>query len=214
MSMKKWPVLLILFVVQSIFFSSCTQTTGISLYKRHYRDGYNLQVSGKLSNPKTQKTVTPENIILENVSIEHPEYASLQSSGENYIKQAPLSFINNELKNKENGNAGKDEIVINNKRKIPAYKKTSMAVSQIVSPIKTITEKTFELKHLISENKKSIIRDEDPHIGGGLIWTIIVILLVLWILSLLTGGWGLGGLLYLFLVVALILILLRLLRYI
>jgi hypothetical protein len=49
---------------------------------------------------------------------------------------------------------------------------------------------------------------DDP---GYLLWTIIAVLIIIWLISLLTGGWGLGGFIYVFLVVALVLLLFRIL---
>ncbi len=190
-------------VVTSIFFSSCNQ--GISLTKRHYRNGYNLEVSGK---PSKAKTIEIETV--ENTSHEQPEYASIQSSDENYIQPKPLSFINNDSENKVK--TDKEENTENNKGTIHVNTTPSKSISKVVSSVKRIAKTPFSLKHIISENKTSAQSQDDTRGGGGLIWTIIVVLLVLWLLSLLTGGWGLGGLLYLFLIVALVLILFRLLR--
>jgi len=197
--MKNIFTLLTLFAVTSIFFSSCNQTTGISLTKRHYRNGYNLEVAGKRIKPATQKIIPAEITIPENEMTEQPEYASVQTSGENYIKHKPLSLY---------GGTEKKQNISSEKIKNKHSLKTA---SNLISIIKKITKMPSSLKNNTSENNGRVHAMESEHGGGGLIWTIIVILLVLWLLSLLTGGWGLGGLLYLFLVVALILILLRLL---
>lgn len=201
--MKNFLYLIIFFVVINIFFSSCNQS--ISLTKRHYRNGYNLEVSGKPSKAKTIEVETVENTINE-----QPEYASIQSSDENYIQPKPLSFKNdgseNPVKSNKEGNSDY------NKETIHINKTPAKPISKIVSSVKRIAKTPFSLKQIISENRTSLRNQDDTRGGGGLIWTIIAVLLILWLLSLLTGGWGLGGLLYLFLVVALILILLRLLR--
>lgn len=204
--MKKLFTLITFCVATSIFFTSCNQTVGISLTKRHYRNGYNLEVSGKPSKAKTAEIVT-----IENTPLEEPEYASTKSSGENYIKPKPISFLNNN--SSENTiRAGNEENVVNNKGNTHLNKTTSKPTSKIISFVKKNVEKPFSLKHILSENKTSVRNADSTRGGGGLIWTIIAVLLVLWLLSLLTGGWGLGGLLYLFLIVALVLILLRLLE--
>lgn len=201
--MKNLFLSIIALVVTSIFFSSCNQ--GISLTKRHYRNGYNLEVSGKPGKTKTIEIETFENPLHE-----QPEYASTQSSVENYIQAKPFSFVDdssgNTVKSDKEKNSG------NNKGTIHVNKNPSKQKSKMVSSVKRIANNIFSLKHEISENKKSVRNSDEPRGGGGLIWTIIAVLLVLWLLSLLTGGWGLGGLLYLFLIVALVLILFRLLR--
>ncbi len=201
--MKKLFTLILFFVTTSIFFTSCNQTVGISLTKRHYRSGYNLEVSGKPSKVKTAEVET-----IENTAPEEQEYASTQSSGENYIKPKPMSFTDN---SSENTVKVDNEANVANNKGTTRLDKTpsSKPSSKIVSSVKSIAKSPFSFKKVFSQIKTSVV--DSDHGGGSLIWTIIVVLLVLWLLSLLTGGWGLGGLLYLFLVVALVLILLRLL---
>ncbi len=46
----------------------------------------------------------------------------------------------------------------------------------------------------------------------SLFWIVIVVILILWLLGLISGGWGLGGLINLLLVIALVLLILWLLR--
>lgn len=202
--MKKLFTLIIFFVATSIFFTSCNQTVGISLTKRHYRSGYNLEVSGKPSKVKTAEVET-----IENTAPEEQEYASIQSSGENYIKPKPMSFTDNSSENTVK--VDNEANVANNKGAGHLNKTTSKPSSKIISSVKSIAKRPFSFKNVFSQIKTSVLNVDSDHGGGSLIWTIIVVLLVLWLLSLLTGGWGLGGLLYLFLVVALVLILLRLL---
>ena len=48
--------------------------------------------------------------------------------------------------------------------------------------------------------------------GLSLFWIIILVILILWALGLLSGGWGLGGFINILLIIALILLILWLLR--
>jgi hemin uptake protein HemP len=201
--MKNTTIFIAIGTILVSFFSSCNQPTGVSLTKRHYMNGYNLEISSKQAKPSKPTRFITSNILTPEIDrAEQTASSSLGTSGENYIKQDQLSFLNNESGSSQNSTSRKGEI----------YVKHNGAVSKIVSSIKMVAKKPFAFKQVFPENKISVRHDGDVRGGGGLIWTIIVVLLVLWLLSLLTGGWGLGGLLYIFLVVALILILLRLLR--
>jgi hypothetical protein len=73
------------------------------------------------------------------------------------------------------------------------------------------------LIHVVKENKAiSIVKAKmspQPVEGAlSLLWIVILVLLILWALGLLAGGWGLGGLINILLVIALILLILWLLR--
>jgi hypothetical protein len=201
--MKKLQIYFILFISAAIFFSSCET----SLIKRHYRKGYDFDFT------KKQKALTSESKFAK-VESDLPVYASAQPSGKEYLKPHSLSPLTNEVEINEFYSPTTDsKSEIKNSATHKTHEHTQIKKSNTLPPNKKVT-KFQELKNF-SNLKKIISRhddDVDVHYHGGLIWTIISVLLVLWLLSLLTGGWGLGGLIYIFLVVALVLILLRLLR--
>ncbi len=195
--MKKVILLISSCFIVSIILTSCG-TTGVSLTKRHYRSGYNLEVSSAQTKSgskaeKISEAQTPDETV--EAVVETPveiQYASAGETNENsYIKHKPVSFNQKDVASAESGS----------KAGISEKKESKKLISAVakVSSIKNTINKTFKRAH------------EGTNLGG-LIWTIAVILLVLWLISLLTGGWGLGGFLHIFLVVALILILLRLLH--
>ncbi|NNM94984.1 MAG: lmo0937 family membrane protein [Bacteroidia bacterium] len=67
----------------------------------------------------------------------------------------------------------------------------------------------------VSSTLNSITDDGDNHSRGdglSLFWLIILIILIVWAIGLLAGGFGLGGLINILLVIALILLILWLLR--
>ena len=55
-------------------------------------NGYNLQISGKLSIINIQKAERPKEEVIEDEAIEGHQHASIQSSHRNYVKREPLSF--------------------------------------------------------------------------------------------------------------------------
>lgn len=89
-----------------------------------------------------------------------------------------------------------------------AVKRVTNAIDQsLTAPLKTFAKIPAKLNTTFSKHKDTATLNEEGR--GGLIWTIIVIVLILWLLGFLVGD--LGGLIHLLLVVALVLIILHLL---
>ncbi|MFY9310702.1 MAG: lmo0937 family membrane protein [Bacteroidia bacterium] len=195
--MKKIILLISTAIISAIIFNSCS-TTGVTLTKRHYRSGYNLEISSAQTKPaeKGKNDVQPEAVSKPVEPVTEPEYASVSDNGEkSYLKHKPFSF---DLKDNEQAESETSETKVEHKNVLQKMVKASTALTKVSTVKKTIS-KTFK-------------RADDSHSLGGLIWTLAGILLVLWLISLLTGGWGLGNFIHIFLVVALILVLLRLIH--
>ena len=91
-----------------------------------------------------------------------------------------------------------------------AKKVAKVMNESLVAPLKTPAKIQAKLNAVFSEHKDTAdINNTSREDWGGLIWTIIAIVLILWLLGFLVGD--VGGLIHLLLVVALILIILRLL---
>ena len=91
-----------------------------------------------------------------------------------------------------------------------AKKVAKVLNESLVAPLKTPAKIQAKLNTVFSEHKDTAdFKKTSREDWGGLIWTIIVIVLILWLLGFLIGD--VGGLIHLLLVVALILIILRLL---
>lgn len=183
-----------LYILAAVFLlSSCSWLSTLSITKRHYSKGYHIDMVAKHKTEAIKQAITsetssvkqsaPGNNIFETTA-QHPT-----ANGRTVAKPA------NELTSSK-------EIIASIVKPAGANKFSNL-VPNTLEELKNInaTGKVY-----VSESKA---RDSNSH---GLLWTIIVILLVLWLLSLLTGGWGLGGLLHLLLVIALILIILTLLN--
>lgn len=183
-----------LIIGTSVLFSSCSHQD-LALTKRHYRNGYYVERTTK---PADQKTKAQEPAYSEQ-PVTAPEEAM-----EPKMESNLLAGTDNSNKTGQ-GDITQDNSTIKSADKIGTNKSVIPYFSIVDS--KKNTPKTF------LENKsplKKMLRSSDGG-GHGLIWTIIVILLIIWLIALLTGGWGLGGLLWLILVVALVLLILRLL---
>jgi hypothetical protein len=203
--MKNTSSLIILIFSFALILSSCGSQSGISLTKRHYRNGYHVEL-GKGKLPQTAKvevksdevidieqSTEAEQLINDKVT---PGSASLATEPE---KQVILA--NNEtaaINHKQDAAVGESEAK-------PATGKNKL-FSEGTGSIKKVI-KNSGIKEMIKSNSNTASASED---GGGLLWTIIAILLVLWLIGLLTGT-TLGGLIYILLVVALVLVLIRLL---
>jgi len=200
--MKRLGHSLFLLTIASLLLDSCsTQLTTASITKRHYRSGYFVDMGN--AKHKTEsialKTipVTTESAVIEkspgtqitsanNIS-ENTPFTTVSSSGSNAISKTKKD-ISKEL----TASTQKHTETSNLKQFITPN------TLQEIKNIKAIS------KYIKSENKGH----KNNH---SLLWTIVVILLLLWIISYLMGGWGLGGILNLLLVIALILIILSLL---
>lgn len=193
--MKKLPVYLILF--SAIIISSCASLPGVSVTKRNFRNGYYLDfISGKTTgteaiksdNLKEQPADLPVNIFpKDNLLNPSPLLA--------YAEKEPIPADKRKNEMKNTSILKKLQAIKTNNAKVPLIK--------IRYKSRPLIKPTMD-----TDNNTASINHE----GGSIIWTLIGILLLLWLLSLLTGGWGLGGLIYLFLVVAVILAILRLLE--
>ncbi len=173
-------------IIASILLSSCSMT------KRHYTNGYYVSHhSGKQVEAKTQEQITQKKT--------KPSLYTLQSAA---------AESNLDYNNKQNPIAENGAITASNKQtasKPQFVQKTKHHVNYIATAIPAQTKTT------LSHSKKIAVETAAGDVLS-LFWIVILILVILWLVALLTGGWGLGGFIYLLLVLALILLILWLLR--
>jgi hypothetical protein len=96
-------------------------------------------------------------------------------------------------------------------------KEHKIILRQQIKQLKKQKEKIVELrsrqiKQQLFETKKTGINSSDGDDALSLFWIIILVLLILWAIGALAGGFGLGGFINLLLVIALVLFILWLLR--
>jgi hypothetical protein len=176
-----------------VIHSSCG--SNLTIAKRHYNSGYYFSHNTGNKNIYKQ-TNEDENIAIKtiepiNVSVEPKEFSK------KYVHQN-----------------SKSNDVFNSDRNIEtSFKTISTKNSNQLSKPKITSIKTSvkEIKQTLLERKitstTTVERD-----GLSLFWIIIVVILILWLLGFLAGGFGLGGLINLLLLIALILLILWLLR--
>jgi len=185
--MKKINILNTIAVVAILLFSACNSNS--SLTKRHYSKGYHFShSSGKHSVAKASDKKAP----LKTTDI------VVKPIEKNETTIAPINPINNDLIVSNEINYNKS----NAKKNVTKIVKRIPAINEVAPVIK--------VKKAIFERPSPAAASDSA--GLSLLWIVIVVLLVLWALGLLAGGFGLGGFINILLVIALILLILWLLR--
>jgi len=181
-----------------ILLSSCSQSGSLAITKRHYNKGYYVDVSGK------RETVKPKQLLIvdKDKNISAPATAI-----------APLAATD------PNNNA----IIADNQ----VYPSTITPVENKQSLKKAVTHVNYKtVKAMIAASaalQKSIVhsdnapqtvagttQDDGPRVHS-LFWLVITIILIVWLIGILTGSFGLGVLINLLLLFAVVLFILWLL---
>ena len=166
----------------SMALSSC------SMIKRHYSSGYYISHNSSKSGVEKQEQISEKRTI--------PSLHTLQNMPKR--NQADLDL--------------QPGIVANNSM-LPTMSKTEVnkpgrkAMHRYTSYIVTSEEGNVKSAHAKNVSADSLADD-----ALSLFWIIILILLILWLVAILSGGWGLGGYVHIILIVALVLLILWLLR--
>jgi uncharacterized membrane protein len=188
--MKKIFTLSAICIIGSILFSACKSNTSIT--KRHYRDGYYITHNkGKqaATNNEEEKNVRKNT----KKQVYNPLPGVNQNQNPAYEVENKFAIINTN--------------VVASKEKT----KTKIISKQPVSYKTKIIETLAAHISNKSPLQKIAVADSDRD-GLSLFWIIILIILILWAVGFLAGGFGLGGLIHLLLVIALVLLILWLLR--
>jgi len=191
-------------LVIGIVASSCE--SNLSITKRHYTNGYYVDYN------KNNKATVP-----------------LAKNAENMSKEKPVNSVssvnsveNNTTVNNDNSKIGKvaSPLVIPNPMALVSKKlktKKTIASNQVVSTsadeenLKNVNE-TKGVQKIATDASAKMTNDEGERAALSLLWLVIVVVLIVWLIGILAGGFGLGGFINLLLVVALILLILWLLR--
>jgi hypothetical protein len=187
--MKRAILLINLFFI-ALFISSCINNGELSVTKRQYRNGYSVEYSFK-----------------KRKNFDQSKYIEAFSGYSNDRRAATATVLANEK-----------EIYADAQSPIESEKATRERPSRARAHSEKflVDERTLaKAQATISEKKsksKPVNTNKIHDNGDSIVWTLISIFLLLWLISLLTGGWGLGGLIYLFLLVAVVLLLLKLLN--
>jgi hypothetical protein len=186
-------------ITASVLFSSCE--SNFSITKRHYNKGYYIDYT------KSNKAITSK---ADNNISQNPTMVSV-NTGQNVVKQdaVPVNSVQSIVE--------KNAIAVTSiKKALPKVGLRPVATQNL--PVKTEANESSFLGNnstrYNSPEKATNITDGDhgERRALSLLWLVIVIVLILWLIGLLAGGFGLGGFINLLLLVALILLILWLLR--
>jgi hypothetical protein len=195
--MKKLITISTACIIAGLWLTSCS--SHMMIVKRHYNNGYYVShVNHKATSTAAATTVTDQPEIAEVAT--KPSSALLQ---ENLEQPAPVALTHDQIPNSKDGH----NRVITPKHEAGAgiAAVTGLMMSKTKEAAKPMS---FDFGQIIKAHKTDeVVRD-----GLSLFWIVILILLILWVLGLLGGGWGLGILINLLLLFALILLILWLLR--
>ncbi len=193
--MNKMLNKLIIFLAFVVIASSCNNSRGLTITKRHYSKGNYVSVNKKQKNFVYHE---PAKKILQGINVPKEIVPrSVESINEEKLVEAN---VDQKLSTSEINNTNRLEDLINEAETQKIKEATQKESLNKLSKIN-------QAKHLFHLNKIQ------PDAGArSLFWLVITILLIIWLIALISGGWGLGGLVNLLLLVALILFILWLLR--
>jgi hypothetical protein len=179
----------------SAFFSSCS--SNLSITKRHYTSGFYVDYS------KGNKTITPGK-----VNIPVPA-APIIAAQEPVIVNSPVASSGEPVKTTS-------VVTLSNIKKMqPKINALPIAKQTKANGFGFVVNPATEANPIVSESPKmntAVSDDGGEHAALSLLWLVIVIILILWLIGLLAGGFGFGALINLLLLIALILFILWILR--
>lgn len=185
---------IIIFLAFIVIASSCNNSRGLSITKRHYSKGNYVSV-----NKKQKAFVYHEPVKkLPGIDVQKEKESILAAS----IKEEKLIEANVDQK------IGKSEMQKENRLEDLINEAETQKIKEA-----TQKESLNNLSKIKQAKQLFHLNKIQPDAGArSLFWLVITILIIIWLIALLSGGWGLGGLVNLLLLIALILFILWLLR--
>ena len=190
--MKKTFTSIIICLVTAILLSACSAT---GFTKRRYTKGH--YISHQQARHNTQANPAPEKSAQQVAPVATVKNNESATAAENRV-----SFAEPTIKS---GKVAQAISLVKHTTNAKHYAKNGVSTG----PLDLRVKESFKSSHATLSAAKSAASDDD---ALSLFWIVIVVILILWLLGVLTGGWGLGGLINLLLVIALVLLILWLLR--
>jgi len=197
--MKNRSLIFTLIIGVSILLSSCSSNKSFTFTKRHYTSGYYADRVGKPAAPKTISN--PQSMVVSSQANEKVDYANAPHTLSNNTGITTLVFSNKSgVSNVASGNT-------------PAGKTLGLKEGQdneVTIPVKASNNES-QVKQ-VAESITSVTDRQDRENARSLFWLVITILIILWLIAILSGGWGIGPIINLLLIIAIVLFILWLLR--
>ncbi len=194
--MKKLIIYSAACLIAAILFSSCSSY--VTITKRHYNSGYYLDYSTnkQLTSVSKEKAVQPR--------ITSPMY-SVQSTSENIVRVSGSSQTQ-KIANTSNpvvGERKENKTIVHGNNKTLVQKSSPEIIGIPVEQMKQTPSVISNVTDDDHPNRRDVL---------SFFWIVILIVLILWLVGILTGSFGIGGFVNLLLVIAVILLILWLLR--
>ncbi len=191
LKMKKSLLLQFLLFTVALTLNSCSNKPLHSFKKAQYNHGHYKAMNNKVK-PVEQKKV------------EIPTIEPAVTASNEIAATTQIPTIENYSQTIE---AEREKERISHEPKITTSTEKSFALK---GKVKNIFKSPLAPQHKLLKHKKQFSNSEGD--ARSLLWLLIVILLILWLVGIVAGGWGIGGLIHVLLVIALVLFILWLLR--
>ncbi|MFL5753373.1 MAG: DUF5670 family protein [Bacteroidia bacterium] len=172
--------------------SSCNHRSGITLEKRHYMKGFYSSRKGHNNSSAEGRTAST-----------HQGKAPFDKS--NTIAALP------EVKPLSDPSVITETVKSETKNTVYASRAKASERTYFAPTSTRIKYSPLKLKHNTGK-LSTALRNSDSDDALSLLWILILVLLAIWAIAFLTGGWGLGGFVHLILVIAAVLFILWLLK--
>ncbi len=188
--MKNLLQIIFISIITSLLFSACGKQ--MSITKRKYNKGYYVSHTNKKQGLKSQTGIA--SVKAESLQPIHTKLTE-QPAGQKEVQLTALAPT-------------PPEIVADSKENAGAINKIARKNYYKVKPL----EKLLPSQVYTSELKRKMNSTATSEDALSLLWIIIVVLLILYLIGLLAGGWGLGWAIHILVIVAVVLLILWLLR--
>lgn len=194
--MKNTFNIVIISLIATIFLASCHSS--LSITKRRASRGYFVNYSSYKGSSK---------------QVNRQEEESIDSPSDLEFNKTDVSAV--DVKTSETSQNDGLPNTTNSANPVASVSNQNLATSIVSTAQKINVRKKLHLGENKTFSKIKAKLSPSPVARGdglSLLWVVIIILLVLWALGLIAGGWGLGGFIHILLLIALILLILWLLR--
>lgn len=191
--MKKLLHFSSLCILAGLLLSSCS--SNVSIAKRHYRSGYYVDFSKKAPSVNYASAKPERKAVL--APIASPELPGIPEQYASAGTQLNTTLI---------------DIPANKKAPLKVRHSVANAMQMLTQPLTVAKSATQAIQNTPVFSYDGSAGDDAAGAALSLLWIVIVVILIIWLLGLVAGGWGLGGLINLLLLIAVILLILWLLR--
>ncbi len=202
--MKNKFKIVVIGLITAIILPACNSS--LTITKRRASKGYYVDYSRVKQNSKAKDYVAE-------ASVEKSIHLKTKSVEQVHVTTNPKSKHIQNFEHKQLITSTNESIEKPIVSKVKTEGKSNLHNLTVPNSEKKDQNKIMKLSQNKSISKIKAKMSPQPVEGAlSLIWIVILVLLILWALGLLAGGWGLGGLINILLVIALILLILWLLR--